>query len=187
MTPEQVISKMEGMVSFQLGIPGGSIASQGNQVVADWVRSLKTILKDPSKRYLTDFEFELMPDVDETGVETAIGTATHLCAILCEAVASTSADAGAWVVCVDASGNTFDGTAALPNTVVAAVVLNTPTTTGVSEFTPVIFMAGESGVAAAAYSTSGIELATDLTISADGVDGANPATDAIRVWVLYRI
>ena len=183
MTPEQIFSRMEGMIGFQTGsADGGSI--QGNQVVNDWVQMCKYLLRTPGFRYLTDYEFTMLDDVDATGVP--IADATDLIAVLVEMVSTIATDSAGWIHFDDADTNTFAGSAALDNTSVGAISVVNVVTTGVSQFYPWIFLAGASPVTVTQYATTGIRLTTGLTVSGDGIDAGAFATDACRVWVLYR-
>jgi len=184
MTPEQIYARLDGMIGYQLGsADGGSI--QGNQSVSDWVTLVKALLKTSSFRYLDDLEFRLLPDVDTTG-ETGADDATDVIAILVEMLTTIATDTAGWIHLDDADTNTFVGTAALDNSTIAVIKVVDVTTTGVSEFYPVIFFAGATSVTANTYRRTGIPLTTGLVVSGDGVDAGAFATDACRVWVLYR-
>jgi len=167
------------MMGFSLGSVsgGGTTARQGNQNVEEWVRAIKNLLRSPNYRYLDDYEFAIQFDVDEDGPDTiSTADATHIIALCVENLAL--AAEASWVHCDDADTNTFDGTAALDNGSVCVIEIQTITTTGVSEFYPVLFFGGSTN--------TGMALGTGLTISADGQDGGNPENDALRAWVLYR-
>ena len=184
MTPQQIMMRLDGMIGYQLGsADGGSI--QGNQSVADWVTLVKALLQTSSFRYLDDLEFRLLPDVDATG-ETGADDATDLIAYLVEMVTTIATDTTGWIHFDDADTNTFAGNSALDNSTIAAVKVVDVTTTGVSEFYPGIFLAGATSVTANAYRRTGYPLTTGLVVSGDGIDAGAFATDACRVWVLYR-
>ena len=181
-TPQQIIPKLEGMVGYMTGsADGGSI--QGSTVVTEWVRMLKALLEGPDFRYLTDLEFLLLDDVDTTGEN--ISDATHVIAALIEMVTTIATDGAGWITFEDAQSITFAGTAALNNAVVAVVHVSDVTTTGTSEFTPAIWLAGKAD--GGAYSTTGLDLPnTGLCVSGDGNDAGAFAANACRVFVLYR-
>lgn len=180
-TPAQIIPQIEGLVGFQIGsADGGSI--QGNQIVADWVQLVKAQLSLSSFRYLTDFEFTLLNDVDADGEQ--LTSATHLCAALCEMVTTIATDGDGWVVFSDQDSYTFAGNTALNDADVAMIHVSDVVTTGVSEFYPGIWLGGTSDDGT--YSNAGINLATGLTVAADGNNNGAFALDALRVWVLFR-
>ena len=179
MTPEQIFMRLDGIMGYSLGSVsgGGTTARQGNQNVEEWVKGIKSLLRSPNYRYLDDYEFAIQFDVDADGPDTLTPTdATDLIAACVENIALAAEDS--WVGFTDADTDTFDGTAALGNTKMAVVKIETITTTGVSEFYPIIWYGGSNN--------TGLRLATGLTISADGVDGGEAENDALRVWVLYR-
>lgn len=186
MTPEQIYARMDGLIGFQTGsADGGSI--QGNQSVCDWINGVKLLLKTSSFRYLDDFEFDLLDDVDDTATVVS-ASATHLIAALGEMVSTIATDTAGWWGFTDADTDTIEmGAAALPDDVVALIHIRDVATTGVSEFYPVIFYAGAGGAAGAAtYGRTGITLDTGLVTWADGDGGNDIATDGLRCWVLYR-
>ena len=179
MTPEQIFARLDGIMGFSLGSVsgGGTTARQGNQNVEEWVRAIKNLLRSPNYRYLDDYEFAIQFDVDADGPDTITPTdATHVIAACVENIAL--AAEASWVLFADADTDTFSGAAALDNDATALVLVETITTTGVSEFYPIIWFGGSTN--------TGLALGTGLTISADGVDGADPENDALRAWVLYR-
>ena len=186
-TPQQIIPKLEGMVGYMIGsADGGSV--QGNSIVTEWVKLVKLLLEGPNFRYLTDFEFVLSDDVDSTGV--VIDTsATHFIAGLIETAGAFTTDATGWVGWSDADSDTVDFSGADDNDIMLKVHTGSVAATGVSEFTPVICMAGIGGSTdgtTTTYSDAGISLAIGLTVAADGDDGTEIAADAVRVWTLYR-
>ncbi len=183
MTPEQLIPKMEGMLGYMLGsADGGSV--QGNTSVTEWVRLVKELLKGPDFRYLTDLEFQPLADVDDTGVETA-STATHLIACLGEMVSTIATDTSGWFGAADVSGDTIElGAAALGDDVIFVNHFQDVATTGVSEFYPMLFLAGSSD--GGTYGTTGVSLSTALTFWSDGDGGNDTALNGFRIWVVYR-
>ena len=186
-TPEQIIPKLEGMVGFQIGSADGG-STQGNAIVTEWVRLVKELLKGPSFRYLTDLQFGLSDDVDSTGVVIST-SATHLIAGLIETAGAFTTDGTGWVGWSDADSDTVDFSGADDNDIMLKVHAGSVATSGVSEFTPVILMAGIGGSTdgtTTTYSDTGISLAVGLTVAADGDDGTEIAADAVRVWTLYR-
>jgi len=186
MTPQQIFSRLDGLIGYQTGsADGGSI--QGNSAVSEWARLVKEYLKGPTCRYLTDLEFDLVPDIDDTATVVS-ATATHLIAACGEMLTTIATDTAGWWGFTDADTDTIEiGAAALPDDIAALIHIKDVATTGVSEFYPVIFFAGAAGTAGAAtYSQTGIGLDTGLVTWADGDGGNDIATDAFRAWVLYR-
>ena len=165
-TPAAIFPVLEGLA--------GVVPATGTQVVGEWIANLKQVLRSSPHRTYTDYAFQALSDIDEDGaVETntaPLTTATSVYGLLLGTVA-TDAERD-WVVVADADTLTFDGTAALANTVMAALQL-AAAGTGLESFEAVVW-------------PNGIPLATGLTIAADGRDGANPAANDIRGWVLYR-
>lgn len=180
-TPSALIPRLEGMVAHQIGSGDGG-TTQGNQIVADWVTAVKYLLQHSTKRYLDDYQFNLLDDVDETGVP--LTSATHLLAALAEMTTTIATDGDGWLSFADLDSQTFDGTVALDNATVAIISISDVVTTGVSEFYPAIWFGGQSDDGT--YDQSGINLATGLTVAADGVNGGAFAANALRVWVLTR-
>jgi len=155
---------IEGMVATQ------ATGAGGRQELGVWLEQVKALLRSPNVRDETDYQFVLADDVDQTAnvIDTA---ATHFLAMLVE---QDSADAELdWVTCYDADSGTFDGTAALANTQFLTLTLNDVATDGTPEYTGICL-------------AQPFELATGLSIGADGQDGTDPALDDVRVWVLYR-
>jgi L-fucose isomerase-like protein len=175
MTPQALFPILEGIA--------GRLAN-ADQNVSDWVRMVKLQMSGANYRYNTDYGITLLEDVDETGEPQA--DATDLLAALVIMKGTIATDAAGWVVFVDADSNTFDGTAALPNTVVAAIQVKDVANTGVNEYYPMIFFSGATQVSTAAKGLTGIRLNTGLTVSCDGVNGGNPATNALDVLIIYR-
>lgn len=168
-SPQAILPVLEGMVSTQ------ATGAGGRQEVGLWVELMKALLRAPGIRDETDLQFVLADDVDQTGNVIDAG-ATHILGILVE---TDSADAERdWVAITDADSNTFDGTAALDNDDVILIQPRAAGTDGTPEYVGMVFVGGPD--------TLGFPLDTGLTISADGRDGADPAADDLRVWVLYR-
>ena len=185
-TPQQIIPKLEGMVGYMTGsADGGSI--QGSTAVTEWVRLVKHLLEGPAFRYLTDLQFILSADVDDTG-EVIDTSATHLIACLGEMVSTIATDTAGWFGYTDGDSDTIEiGAAALPDDIACLIHVQDVNTTGTSEFYPAIFLAGGAGTAGAAtYGLTGITLDTGLTVWCDGDGGADVATDGFRVWTLFR-
>ena len=180
MTPHQIIPILEGLVSYTIS---SGTAIQGSQSVADWVHMVKYLLKTEAYRGLTDLELELLPDVDEDGGVLASAAATHLIAALIECTSTIATDGEGHVTFANAATDTQSTTLGVD--VAALVSVQDVATTGVSEFYPVIWLAGQSDDASV-YSRTGINLDTDLTVTCDGNAGGSPATDFCRVWVLIR-
>mgnify|MGYP001566448491 CR=1 FL=1 len=191
MTPEQIYSRLDGLIGYQTGsADGGSI--QGSQVVADWVQLVKVLLKSPSFRYLDDFEFKLFDDLDEgaTGAPDEANDATHFIAALVEMTSTVATDAEGRFSLDDSDAFTI-GTAnptVLQDTMFGCLAIDNVTTTGVSEFYPLFSWAGRAGDGAGtlAYSQQGLALTTGLAAGFTGTSGGVPATDSCRAWILYR-
>lgn len=183
-TPTQIFPTIEGLIGFQLGTASsGATTARGRSTVTSWIKSIREVFEEPDYRYLTDLQFRKLLDVDETG-ET-ITDATHLIAALIEMTSTIATDGAGWVAFDDSVSFTFDGTAALPNTVVSVVSVNDVQTTGVAEYYPCQWYAGAAD--GGAYAATGIFLPnTGLAVAADGNDGGNPAANALNVYVLYR-
>ncbi len=188
MTPEQLIPKMEGMVGYMLGsADGGSI--QGSSVVTEWLRLVKEMLKGPNFRYLTDLEFRLFNDIDEGAAVDGIdgeASATHLIAALIEITVAITTDGHGWVEFAQVPTlNTGIGGGTVADTHLSTISVVDPTTTGASEFYPVIWMAGAAD--GENYSTTGYNLGTTgFGIGFEGNTAGAPAADTCRVWCLYR-
>ncbi len=187
MTPEQIIPKIEGLLGYMLGsADGGSI--QGNQIVADWVTMVKALLSTSNFRYLTDLEFKPFLDLDEgaTGADDEANEATHFIAALVEMTSTIATDSEGRVFFADSDALTV-GTAnplVLTDDHFLMITLNNVTTTGVSQFYPILNWAGNSDDGT--YSTQGINLATGLAAGCGGQSGGVPAANAVRAWILYR-
>jgi len=179
MTPSQIIPILEGFISTSQSA-GGPVGSQN---VAKWVELVKSLLRGPDFRDLTDLEFELLPDVDEDGGVLASAAATHLIAALIE-ISGTNVDGFGHVMFADAATDTQSTT--LGTDIVAVVSYADPAVAGVAEYTPLIFLSGQAGLAAASFNATGIGLSIDLTVTNDGNAGGTPAVDSCRVWVLIR-
>ena len=165
--PHAVIPVLEGLVS--------TMPTTGRQVASEWVRMCKVIMHQTALRDETDWSVMALSDIDEDGAaETNTGdmpTMTNVYGLL---VANGSAAAERnWVVVSDSDTLTFDGTAALANTVVAAYQPDAAGTAGVEELHGMVW-------------PFGLTLATGCTVAADGRDGTNPTLNDLRGWILYR-
>ena len=178
MTPSQIFPILDGLLGFSLGssdVQAGTNTAQGSQTVETWVRGVKELLRSFRYRDLDDIQIEQIEDLDQDGGVLASAAATHYIAILIENIAL--AAEAAWVIVANAATDTFVGTSALDNDVVAAIRIPTITTTGVSEFW---------GSVAYASLEAGVPTSTDITVSADGQDGGDPETNALRAWLIFR-
>ena len=161
----QVFPLLEGIVSTQAGT---------SQRAALWVEAVKKVMLSDVLKSKDDWQFLAVADVDESASAAMIEAATSRVYGLL--VGQLSADSGGDFVAIldDASGGyTFDGTAALDNTFRAVHYIPATATDLVEEFWGFIY-------------PDGIAITNDLMVAADGSAGTNPATDDIRVWVLYR-
>ena len=179
-SPMVIIPRLEGMV--------GTVA-QGNQAVATWVEMVKTLLRSPLYRDLTDFEFDFVPAITDVGIVVSTD-ATHLIADCWEISGDLGTDTSAFCGYSDADSDTIVLTTALSTQedVVTVFTVNDLGTSTINEYYPHIYLAGASGVEAApgTYSQTGIGLAIGLTAWSDGND-SNPTTAAsCRAFVLYR-
>ena len=168
-SPSALIPVMEGMVSTQ------ATGARGRMEPALWVEMMKLLLRATGARDETDFEFALADDVDQTA-NVISAAATFILGVLVEQDASDAERD--WVVATDADSNTFDGTAALDNDDVILIQPRATGTDGTPEYVGVAIVGGPD--------TLGFPLDTGLSLGADGRDGADPAADDIRAWILYR-
>ena len=160
--PEVVIPHLEGTV--------GQIAG-GKESAALWVKQMKEIMLLTVHKDQTDWSFGVSEDVDESAND--IETGGVLYGLL---IGTNSADAELdfFAVVDDADGTyTFDGTAALDNTVNYVTTLPAAATDGTEELHPFTF-------------PEGISFTNHMVFGADGQDGTNPATSDIRAWYLIR-
>ncbi len=177
-TVAQIIPQLEGMVG---------VVGDGNNALATWLECVKAYLRSPSCRDLTDLEFKYTASVTDVGIPVD-ASATHLLAAVVEISGDLGTDTSGFVGYTDADTDTIDLTAALPEDVVAVIPVNDLAVSTVSEFYPVIFFAGASGIEAApgSYGETGISLTTGLTAWADGMDGNAITAASCRVFTLYR-
>ena len=178
MKVQAAISVLEGIV--------GTLNIDTNQSAADWLQMVKYLLRTEAFRDLDDIQVQILNDIDDTGV--AITDATHLIACLGEMNSTIATDTAGWFGAADADSDTIElGAAALPDDVIFVNHIRDVATTGVSEYYPMIFLAGAAGTAGgAAYGRTGITLDTGLTFWADGDGGNDIATDGMDCVVVYR-
>lgn len=184
-TPAQIMPRIEGMLGYQTGsADGGSI--QGASTLETWVNLVRVLLQSPDFRYLDDLQFTQSSDVDDdaSSGNDLITDATHLIGGVAEMISTVATDSHGWLVYVDADTLTIDLNAALVDTTVAVISIVDVTTTGVSEFTPFLFLAGASDTTS--YGKTGIALTTGLSLAFEGNSQGAPAASALRVWTLYR-
>ena len=164
-SPSAIFPVLEGLVGTT------ATGSAGGQEIGAWVRMCKVALTEiQAFRDATGFLFVLADDVDQTAnVIDAAGTFFN--AILIEQDASDAERD--WVVVTDADSNTFDGTAALDNDDILAYQPAATATNDTPEYAGIVVVPQ-------------IVLGTGLSVGADGRDGADPAADDIRCWILYR-
>ena len=168
MRAEQVCAVIDGLVGTM------AISAKAGQKVAAFCQTCKDIVRMSGNRNVTDWKFQGLSDIDQDGSAetgaTDLIAATYVYALL---VGSVGDDAEIdWVALYDADSATFDGTAALSNSVFGVKAI--PLGTTVEDY-HVAFV-----------DHAGFALATGLTVAADGQDGTNPATDDMRGWILYR-
>ena len=182
-SPSAIIPVLEGFVSTSTG------SGVRTQNVSTWVEMVKALLRAPDYRDLTDLQFELLSSVTDVGIPTAT-TATHLIAALWEISGDLGTDTGAYLGFSDALTDTWLTSTALTTQedTITLISARDLTTTGVSEYYPLIFLAGSAGVEASttAYSSTGMALTTGLTAWANGKDTNAVTAASCRVWVLYR-
>jgi hypothetical protein len=165
--PHQLIPQMEGLV----GTLTAGTTKLTTQAVVEFVEECKRIMHMPQYRGLSDWEFYLSSDVDETAND--IETGGHLYGIL---AGNNSSDASADIIVAhdDADGTyALDATAAYGATFLAGFITPVATTDGTEEY-------------AGATWAGGIAFTNHLCIGADGLDGTNPAANDVRAWILYR-
>lgn len=176
----QIIPRLEGLVN---------IAPEGGNALAAWVEAVKGLLRSPSYRDLTDFEFDIVPSVTDVGIAVS-ASATHLIAACWEISGDLGTDTSAFCGFSDADTDTIDITVALSTQedVVAITPVVELGVSTVSEFYPAIYFAGAAGIEAApgTYSETGLGLSLGLTAWADGNDGNAATAASVRVFVLYR-
>lgn len=179
-TPMAIIPRLEGLVSN---------VAQGNQAVATWVEMVKTLLRSPGYRDLTDFEFDIVPAITDVGIVVNT-SATDLIADCWEISGDLGGDTSAFCGFTDADSDTIVLTTALSvqEDVVTCFTVNDLASSTVNEYYPHIYLAGASGVEAApgTYGQTGINLAIGLTAWSDGNDSNAPTAASIRAFVLYR-
>ena len=175
-----IIPRLEGLVST---------VAEGGQAVETWVEMVKTLLRSPLYRDLTDLEFDIVPAVTDVGIPVS-ASATHLIAACWEISGDLGTDTAAYLGFTDGDTDTIDITVAMSTSedVVSILPANDLADSTISEFYPIIFLAGSAGIEATAgtYSQTGIGLATGLTAWADGKDGNAVTAASCRVFVLYR-
>lgn len=178
MKVSEVIPMLEGMV--------GTVA-EGNNALATWLECVKVYLRSPACRDLDDLEFKITEAVTDVGIPVD-ADATHLLAAVVEIDGDLGTDTAGFVGYTDAETDTIDLTSALPEDVVAVIPVSDLAVSTVSQFYPVIFFAGQSGIEAApgTYGETGISLTTGLTVWADGMDGNAITAASCRVFTLYR-
>src|SRR3989304_1979586 len=150
-TPYEIFPRLEGIV--------GSIGTGVKQPVALWVKQMKEVMLSDKNKDKTDWEFAVSEDIDESAND--IETGGKLYGIL---IGQNSADAETdfFVAANDADGTfTFDGSAALDNTVLFVTNLPAAATANTEEYHPFIF-------------PHGISFSAHMVLGADGQDGANP-------------
>lgn len=165
-----VICRMEGMVSTL----ATGVASQG---VGTWIEACKAVMRSPNLREQTDWEFKMVPDIDETSAagDTAPETGCTLYGLL---VGQKSADASEDYIalCDDADGtiaafaHTDSRFTDIPK---IQLWLLAATTDGTEEYHGVVI-------------PTGLVFTNYMSFAAEGEDGTNPATDDLRAWALYR-
>ena len=190
MTPEQILPLIEGSVGYMLGSANatGSAAAQGHTIVTTWLEMIKVLLKSPNFRYLDDLQWTCSDDVDQSA-EVVSASATHFIAGLIEVMGAFTTDGTGWVGWTDADTDTVDYSTTLGNDQMLLLHVGSVATAGQSEFASVIYPAGIGGSTdgtTTTYSDAGLSLSIGLCVSADGDDGTDIATDAVRIWTLFR-
>jgi len=175
-----IIPRLEGMVST---------VAQGNQSVATWVEMVKTLLRSPLYRDLTDLEFDFVPAITDVGIVVST-SATDLIADCWEISGDLGGDTSAFCGYTDADSDTIVLTTALSTQedVVTCFTVNDLATSTINEYYPHIYLAGAAGIEAApaTYGQTGIRLSIGLTAWADGNDSNAPTAASIRAFVVYR-
>lgn len=162
--PEVVIPTMEAVMN--------TVAGAGESV-ALWVKTMKDIMLCGANKDQTDWEFEWSNAVIKTGPDLETGAVVYGIVL---GQKSSAAEADFVVIDADADGTvTFDGTAALANTVVFATQLPATATDGTFEYHPYAFHKGLL-----------IGTTTHLCVLADGRDGTDTTTGDIEAYVLFR-
>ena len=164
----EVCAKIDGLLGTM------ALSTANGQAVSLWAQHCKDIMRLPGNRSLTTWKFQAISDIDEDG-STETGDADLIAATKLYALCVGCVDVTAehrWVACYDADSATFDGTAALANSVATVLLIQDAASAAAEEY----------------YCASwqqGFTLGTGLTIASDGVDGANTETSELRGWVLF--
>lgn len=166
--PNTLIPTMEGTV--------GSIAG-GKQSISTWLQACKAIMKTGRNRNNDHWEFSSFLDIDETSAAPTASSIAAGATIYGILVGQNSADASEDIlaICEDNDGAIAAFSAAdtlAANTNKIALTIPAAAVDGTEDLTGYLFMPG-------------VTFTTFAAIVADGQDGTNPATDDIRVWILY--
>jgi hypothetical protein len=164
----EICAKIDGMVGTM------ALSSNAGQAVACWIQHCKDIMRLPANRNLTTWKFQALSDIDEDG-STETGDADLIAATKVYGLMVGTVDVTAehrWVAIYDADSATFDGTAALANSVATVLLIQDAASASAEEYYCATWQQGFS-------------LGTGMTIASDGVDGANTEASELRGWVLY--
>lgn len=167
---QSVIARMEGMIGT---MPTTTFSSQR---LSTWVEACKAVMRSDGLRDKTDWDFSVADPVIKTISSTSGVIYAGACTVYGALLEQDSADAEEDFIVFDDDADqsaTFDGTAALANTVKFAFRPAAAGTDGTNEYHAFVF-------------PTGLKFASYGCVASDGVDGTDTASGDIRGFFLYR-
>lgn len=166
-----IIQRLEGYISTiaNSGLTGSPATNQ-TQAVSTWLEDVKSVMRAPANRDLTDWEIGIDGSVIKTSADCLIYTGAST---LYAALFGSIGNQAQWYTIYDHAAKTFDATAALDALTRGMVYQAAAASASYREYTGVVY-------------PHGIAFATAISISSEDFDGTDSTANDDSVVVLYR-